>query len=448
MADKHEHSHDRSHEHHAAGAAGDDLMREQMIGEELDPASRSLADALRASFRVLSVIMVALVAAYLFSGIFRVGPDEAAVVLRFGKLVGARQAQRGEVLKPGAHFSWPAPVDEVVRVSTKVQTLSIDTFWCFVAPGDVGRPIQFVRAGSEGLRPGYDGALMTGDSGLVHVKWTCLYQVAGADAKDLDRAVLDYVSNVADVKAVLEAAVRDASIRVAATMSADEVVQGSSIFSGEVRRIAQGTLDQLGAGIRLQELKYEQTPPLQTLEAFKAVAIASQQEANLVKQAEQEATKKKVASAGEHWADLAGAINEYEMALSEGNADQAQRRYEAINELLERQVPGSTEKYIKGEARRVLNEAQTYRTAVVQKAQQAQDQFLKLLPAYLENHEFTVSRLWAQTMQDILSQPKVIKQYLNGRAPYVLTVTIDPKIIRRLRELEAQEAKKASEATP
>ena len=80
--------------------------------EQLDAAGRSLSDALRISFTILKVIMIILVVAFLASGFRTVGPDEKALVLRFGKIQGIGDEA---ILGPGAHWVFPYPIDELVQ---------------------------------------------------------------------------------------------------------------------------------------------------------------------------------------------------------------------------------------------------------------------------------------------------------------------------------------------
>src|SRR5688572_7214176 len=75
--------------------------------------SRALADALRSSFVIVKILMVGLVILFFFSGIFTVPSQERAIVLRFGRPVGTGDAQ---LLGPGLHWSFPSPIDEVVRI--------------------------------------------------------------------------------------------------------------------------------------------------------------------------------------------------------------------------------------------------------------------------------------------------------------------------------------------
>ena len=58
------------------------------VGIEADSAMKSLSEALRISFIVLKLIMIALIIFFIGSGFRTVKPDERAFVLRFGKIRG------------------------------------------------------------------------------------------------------------------------------------------------------------------------------------------------------------------------------------------------------------------------------------------------------------------------------------------------------------------------
>ena len=65
--------------------------------------------AMSSSFVVVRVIMVALVILFVSSGVFTVGPQEAAIKLFLGK------PDEHGLYGPGLHWAWPAPIDEVVK---------------------------------------------------------------------------------------------------------------------------------------------------------------------------------------------------------------------------------------------------------------------------------------------------------------------------------------------
>src|SRR6267143_5967810 len=136
-----------------------------------DAGSQALADALRSSFAIIRVVMVALVLLFLGSGFFTVGSQEKAVILRFGKPVGAgAQALLGS----GAHWAFPYPVDEVVKIPVnQLQSVSSTIGWFATtaaaeASGNEPPP-------GPSLNPGLDGYVVTGDENIIHVRGNLLY---------------------------------------------------------------------------------------------------------------------------------------------------------------------------------------------------------------------------------------------------------------------------------
>ena len=95
---------------------------------QLNAADKSLSEALRISFIILTIIMIGLVIGFLVFGGFRVvESDEQALVLTFGKIRGIGEDR---LLKPGLRWAWPYPLQEVVKIPvTKKVNLAIDTFW-------------------------------------------------------------------------------------------------------------------------------------------------------------------------------------------------------------------------------------------------------------------------------------------------------------------------------
>ena len=187
---------------------------------EADPASQSLAEALRLSFRLLSVIMVLVLAAFLITGFAQVEPGQRGVRLLFGAVQGKGDDR---VLKPGLHWAWPAPVGRVVKVDTGKQVLALNDFWFQENPEDATKTLDELRPPELGLRPGYDGALLTGDRGLIHVKLNCLYSIASRRDGPDPQAVLDFLQNVRDPQETVRAAVCAAAIRAAAARTVDSI---------------------------------------------------------------------------------------------------------------------------------------------------------------------------------------------------------------------------------
>ncbi len=428
MAHDHNHNHDHGHGVACCGGPGHGEDSAPMTHEGLDPASASLSDALHVSFRVLSVIMLGLLAAFLLSGLFIVGPDERAVVLRFGQIVGAEDGGRGKVLGEGFHFSWPWPIDRKVKVPTSEQKARIHSFWFQQFPEDATRTLEETPPRAAGIRPGADGALMTGDKGLIHVRWACSYRVPPSDPN----AILDYVSNVSRVEEVLAWAIENASIQAAATRSLEEINRtGVEAFTEQVRQRAQEILrDELATGIRISSLTMENTPPLQTLQAFNQVIIAEQQASTERTEAHRQATERLTEVAGPNALAIKEAIDTYDAALIDAQTEQAAQRYAALGQLL-------TAENTKGAVAEILNDAESYRVNVVERARQQQDTFARLLRQYKQNPQLFIAREWSQAAQDILGNDRILKSYVPNDVHFVLYVNQDPELIDDLRRREA-----------
>ena len=78
------------------------------LREAMDPANRSLADALQLSFRLLQVAIFCLLVLFLFSGFKTIETTQSGVATVWGRIV------ESDDLEPGLHMNWPAPVGEFV----------------------------------------------------------------------------------------------------------------------------------------------------------------------------------------------------------------------------------------------------------------------------------------------------------------------------------------------
>ena len=95
-----------------------------------DASSRALAEALGSSFGVVKLAIWVLVIVFLCSGFFTVGPQEKAVILRFGKPVGEGEKA---LLSAGLHWAFPKPIDEIVRIPiTEIQSVTSTIGWYYL----------------------------------------------------------------------------------------------------------------------------------------------------------------------------------------------------------------------------------------------------------------------------------------------------------------------------
>jgi membrane protease subunit HflK len=169
-------------------------------------------------------LLLLVAVAYLATGIYQVGPDERAVVRRFGRVV----ARPG----PGLGIGLPWGVDRVDRVPV--------------------RTVRQVRVGyePEQAAPGTNpvGQMLTGDQNLVNVQLVVDYAIGETDA-DLD----NYVLHREQVETALARETEAAVAEWAAGRTIDQALRtGSAVLPPWVMDRLADRLPDLKLGVRVQ----------------------------------------------------------------------------------------------------------------------------------------------------------------------------------------------------
>jgi modulator of FtsH protease HflK len=199
----------------------------------------------------LSLILLAAIAIWGFSGFFRVDPDELGVVLRFGKYV--REVQ------PGLNYHLPYPIETALTP----QALRVNKI-------DIGmRVAADLRRGTTIRRVPEESLMLTGDENIVDVDFSVLWKIK-------PNGVGDYLFNIQQpegtVKAVAESAMRE----VVGRSNIQPILTGArqNIETG-VQDLIQSVLDKYGAGIQITQVQLQKVdPPSQVIDAFRDVQAA------------------------------------------------------------------------------------------------------------------------------------------------------------------------------
>lgn len=425
----HDHAHDEGHSHsHDHGHGHDDPFHPQLGGpldtSQLDPANRSLAEALRLSFAILTVLMLALLLLFAASGLFNVGEGEVAVRTRLGRLLGPTPDSATLIEPGGPYFALPRPIDQVIRIPTSIRVVNVDdAFWVSVRPEDRNKPLDQLSAKSQ-LQPGEDGSLITGDKNIVHGKWTVNYQV---DRDKIEKFIRN-VSASPDRLEMLEQAdrrVRHAAeraiVHVVATVSSEAFIRGVNL-AGEIRAATQAKLDELDSGITVVGITTAQiTPPLSVRAEFEGVALAVSSRGTKIEEARKEAERLLNEAAGPAHPALALAIDYYETARRDGNAEAEQKGEAVIAQLLDgtpaaealaplkdaegvdsqRFAAASTDARVGGNLSKLLSDAHSYRRSVAEEVRAEAEQFQKLYEQYRKNPQTYMALRWQGTLADI-----------------------------------------------
>ena len=251
---EHSHSHDPHDPPHRHDPAA-----ETPAGTPVDAGSQALAEALRSSFGIVKFVMIALVVVFLGSGFFKVGPDEQAMILRFGRPVST------EPLGPGLHWSFPYPIDEYVKVSISgLRQVSSTVGWYAVLDWQEAAQIELPPGAS--LNPASDGYLVTADDNIIHARATLYYRV-----EDPVRFVFGFVNG----SNVVQNALNSALIYSAAQFAVDDILlRDVAGFRDAVRARAAQLLDGQEIGVVVEQCDVETVPPRQLAPAFREVLQA------------------------------------------------------------------------------------------------------------------------------------------------------------------------------
>ncbi len=426
--------------HHHHGTRQDD--RESPAAVE--PGDKSLADALRVSFRLLSAIMLVVLFFYVLTGVKSVQSDQVGVKKVFGRVV--------SVVESGLAYTWPFPIGDIDIVSTREQELSINDFWMYeTAEQKAAGDLLSRQVGVGSLDPARDGALLTGDRNLLHVRLSCKYRVADP---------LAYLSNVGDqpqrVREVVRSALCHAAIRAAAIQTADGLQRTErAVFAAAVRRETQAELDALGSGLEVSSvLLTDSTWPLGALKAYVEAQNAVSKAEQARNAARAEAEKELNAAAGAAYRRLVGDVGElgpqdqqhsaasdqedligrYAAAAAAGQTAAAADLLVRIDEALRSNETG-------GQAARIIAEAEAYRTTTLQRVKGRVERFRELLPAYEKTPELLLQRLWIDVREAILNAATNEKFYLTlGPDKTILRINRDPKVAAEIeRALKAKD---------
>lgn len=250
---------------------------------------RSLVKCLRWAFAILLVGIIATLIYFVsWGGYFSVEPQQAVLVMRFGKIT--------DVFTTGGHWFLPYPVNKFIRIQTNQQLLNVN----FVAP------TLSANDAPNALTPGKDSYLITGDANIVHSSWTVSYRVG--NPKKYYQILSTPVEPVANGRIMPDPEIKDADgfagargpvtflrntfqqavIRATAQFNVDELLSsGQGRYSEMTQRIFTALLEKADCGIVVDTVTLNRVyPPAFTKAAFDQVTAASTTQSTLRNEAE------------------------------------------------------------------------------------------------------------------------------------------------------------------
>lgn len=253
---------------------------------QYDSGLKSLIRSLQISFFVLVIIIVGMLAYFFtFGGYFIVKPQEAVIVLRFGKYI--------DTYTEDWHWFFPHPVNSLIRIKTNPQFLTVD----FKSSAVVMDEQQAQMGGP--LDPGRDSYLLTGDANIIHTSWLLEYQVTNPkkyyencfcpDNPLNDDEVLvaekdGVVLGTRGPQTILRETLKNVVLRVTAGKPVDDVLyEKKQAYKDEVQALFDKAIVALDIGIKINSVALQQAyPPQKTKAAFGEVTAANQTKSTMI----------------------------------------------------------------------------------------------------------------------------------------------------------------------
>ena len=228
----------------------------------IDTGSQALSEALRSSFGIIKFVMGLLVLVFAVSGVYQVKQQERAIVLRFGKPQGVGE---DALKKPGPHWAWPYPIDEVKKISVSgIQYARSSTGWYNTTAAQETAGTEPPPAAT--LNPAVDGYGMTADQNIVHSRVTLTYRIS-------DPVV--YLFNFTNAAQAVTNTLDDALLYATAHYKIDDILRRDRIgFRETVQRRIRDLVEQRNVGITVEQCTVESIPPRQLKDAFNEVLKA------------------------------------------------------------------------------------------------------------------------------------------------------------------------------
>lgn len=219
------------------------------------------------------------------SGFTQVGPDEVAVVRRFGRSL-------DEDLRPGLYWCWPWPIEEAVKVQpARVRTVEIGfrpQLGLDTTKGSL--TWSSAHAGEGRVRVAEESVMMTGDGNLVELQASVRYQVAPGE-------VHTYLFEVREPEEIIRAALESVLRELVASRPFLELLTiQRGAFEKEVLTQLKDRCQRYGPrglGVTFDGLSlHDLHPPQEVVPAYHEVTKAMEVRDKLINEAQAEAIRK------------------------------------------------------------------------------------------------------------------------------------------------------------
>ena len=279
------------------------MEAERNIEKASQNGMRAGIEALTGSFRYVFILLTVFIFGtivwyFTFWGYFTVNPQEAAIVLRFGKIT--------NVYTEDWHWAFPYPVNRIVRIPRDRQVMMIKAFW---PNPSVNVPTgEEMAAMAQPIVPGRDGSLITGDANIIHTQWEIVYEISnpekyfksclcpddpGSPDENMVNPLNGKVAGTRGPQTMLKSIFEDEIIKATAVQKVeDPLYKEVTKYQDKVEKGISDALLTWDIGVILKSaLLKDKTPPFSIVAAFHDVINAEQQSESIKLKAKNYAVK-------------------------------------------------------------------------------------------------------------------------------------------------------------
>ena len=279
------------------------MEAERNIEKASQNGMRAGIEALTGSFRYVFILLTVFIFGtivwyFTFWGYFTVNPQEAAIVLRFGKIT--------NVYTEDWHWAFPYPVNRIVRIPRDRQVMMIKAFW---PNPSVNVPTgEEMAAMAQPIVPGRDGSLITGDANIIHTQWEIVYEISnpekyfssclcpddpGSPDENMVNPLNGKVAGTRGPQTMLKSIFEDEIIKATAVQKVeDPLYKEVTKYQDKVEKGISDALLTWDIGVTLKSaLLKDKTPPFSIVAAFHDVINAEQQSESIKLKAKNYAVK-------------------------------------------------------------------------------------------------------------------------------------------------------------
>ncbi|WP_016777662.1 FtsH protease activity modulator HflK [Anaerophaga thermohalophila] len=232
----------------------------QFSNQEMSPGLKKIFKNIRSIITVVVLLIIA------WSGFFQVGPEEAGVIVRFGKYT--------KTVMPGLNFKIPF-IEQVYKVPVERQQKLEFGF----RTTEANVRSQYTKSGTQD-----ESLMLTGDLNLADVEWVVQYRI-----NDPYKFLFKVRNPQSTLRDISEGAVR----QIVGDRTVNEVLTvGRTEIASSVQQLIQELSNSYELGVKIDQVVLQDVnPPDPVKAAFNAVNEAQQEKETLINKAKSEYNK-------------------------------------------------------------------------------------------------------------------------------------------------------------